>query len=61
MGAEATTMAEKILSFLSDVVLPGGTKIFEWVTTTDGINYFFYMTVLYGIVSLFVRIKNAVR
>ena len=55
------TMAEKILAFLTDVILPGGTKIFEWVTTTDGINYFFYMSILYGIVALFTRIKNAVR
>lgn len=55
------TMATKIMSFLSDVILPGGTKIFEWVTTTDGINYFFYMSVLAGMVYLFTRIKNSVR
>lgn len=61
MEASAATMATKIMDFLTNIILPGGTKIFTWVTETDGINYFFYMSVLYGIVSLFSRIKNSVR
>lgn len=61
MEEGAVSMATKIMTFLTDTVLAGGTKIFDWVTTTEGINYFFYMSILAGMVGLFVRIKNSVR
>ena len=60
-AGSTATMATKIMGFLNDIILPGGTKLFEWVTQTDGINYFFYMTIIAGMIGLFSRIKNSVR
>lgn len=62
---EGSTTTPSIVSgavdFLKDTVLPVGTEVLKWATTTEGIREFFYMMLIGAMIGLFNRIRLSFR
>lgn len=60
-GSTTTSITAETVKFLKEVVLPVGTDLLSWATTTDGIKQFFYMMLIGTMVGLFNRIRLSFR
>lgn len=60
-GSATTTISSGAVEFLKDTILPVGTDVLKWATTTDGIKEFFYMVLIGAMIGLFNRIRLSFR
>lgn len=59
MEGGSTTVVAGAVTFLEQTVLPVGTKLLGWVTSTEGVKEFFYMVLIGMMVGLFNRIRHS--